>query len=381
MNISFQKNGAVLSQALCSILFCLYSFVFTCFYQANELALMIRRLTDGIQLYLNRWVVGLLLTGLLLLLQRGLLRLMGGSGHRLYVLSFVPSFLVLMFLSSFTGIAPFAAFLPKLGTSLVLVVLAVGLFVWRQRRNVDTETEYNPMFFLPQSVWFMALLMFAAAYGGAVPAKLHQQLVMEMLIKSGNSEKALEVGKRDTDADSALTSLRVLALANEGLLGEQLFDFPLRGKSAAMMPNGKSVRWFTLNAKTLDTLFVVPTPHDEYITLNGLEKWAEEHKLTKPAYDYLLCGYLLDRRTDLFAINVFRYYPNNNELPKHYREALTLYMHQRTNPVVVYSNNLMETDYQDFQDLENKYKNRAERINALRSVYGNTYWFYYNYGE
>ncbi len=381
MNISFQKNGAVLSQALCSILFCLYSFVFTCFYQANELALMIRRLTDGIQLYLNRWVVGLLLTGLLLLLQRGLLRLTGGSGHRLYVLSFVPSFLVLMFLSSFTGIAPFAAFLPKLGTSLVLVVLAVGLFVWRQRRNVDTETEYNPMFFLPLSVWFVALLMFAAAYGGAVPAKLHQQLVMETLIKSGNSEKALEVGKRDTDTDSVLTSLRVLALANEGLLGDHLFEYPLQGKSAAMMPNGKSVKWLTLNAKTLDTLFVVPTSHDEYITLNGLEKWAEEHKLTKPAYDYLLCGYLLDRRIDVFAANVFRYYPNNNELPKHYREALTLYMHQRTNPVVVYSNNLMETDYQDFQDLENKYKNRTERINALRSVYGNTYWYYYNYGE
>ena len=99
------------------------------------------------------------------------------------------------------------------------------------------------------------------------------------------------------------------------------------------------------------------------------------------AIDYLLCGYLLDRRIDVFAVNVFRYYPNNNELPKHYREALTLYMHQRTNPVVVYRNNLMETDYQDFQDLENKYKNRAERINALRSVYGNTYWFYYNYGE
>lgn len=381
MNISFQKNGAVLSQALCSILFCLYSLVFTCFYQAKELAWMIHRLTDGVQLYLNRWVVGFLLTALLLLLQRGLLRLMGGSGQKLYVLSFVPSFWVLMFLSSFTGIAAFTAFLPKLIVSLVLVVLAIGLIVWRKKRCVDTDTEDNPMSFLPQLVWFMALLMFAAAYGGAVPAKLHQRLAMETLIKSGNSEKALEVGKRDTDTDSVLTSLRVLALANEGLLGEHLFEYPLQGESAAMMPNGKSVKWLTLNAKTLDTLFVVPTSHDEYITLSGLEKWAEEHKLTKPAYDYLLCGYLLDRRIDVFAANVFRYYPNNNELPKHYREALTLYMHQRTNPVVVYSNNLMETDYQDFQDLENKYKNRAERINALRSVYGNTYWFYYNYGE
>ena len=109
MNISLQKNGAMLSQVLCSILFCLYCFAYTCFYQAQELALMVHRLTGGVPLYLNRWVVGLLLTAILLLLQMGVFRLMR-SVLRLYILSFVPSFLLLMFLSAFTGIAPFSAF-------------------------------------------------------------------------------------------------------------------------------------------------------------------------------------------------------------------------------------------------------------------------------
>ena len=39
----------------------------------------------------------------------------------------------------------------------------------------------------------------------------------------------------------------------------------------------------------------------------------------------------------------------------------------------------MEADFQDFQSLEDKYKNTTERRNMLCDVYGNTYWFYYFY--
>ena len=170
-----------------------------------------------------------------------------------------------MFLSAFTGIAPFSAFLPKLCVSLVLIALATCLFLMGIKRVSTTQEEDNPTAIPYMSMWFMALLMFATAYGGAVYGKLHQRLVMETLIKDGHSEEALEVGKRDVDTDSLLTSLRTLALANEGLLGEHLFEYPLMGKSAAMMPDGKSVKWLTLDAKTLDSLFVIITPHDEYI--------------------------------------------------------------------------------------------------------------------
>jgi aminoglycoside N3'-acetyltransferase len=46
---------------------------------------------------------------------------------------------------------------------------------------------------------------------------------------------------------------------------------------------------------------------------------------------------------------------------------------------VVYNNDVMEADYQDFQNLENAYENVRERKNMVRSTYGNTYWFYYEY--
>ena len=40
---------------------------------------------------------------------------------------------------------------------------------------------------------------------------------------------------------------------------------------------------------------------------------------------------------------------------------------------------MKEADYDDFQDLGDKYGNKRERYTALRDKYGDTYWFYYHY--
>ena len=66
-------------------------------------------------------------------------------------------------------------------------------------------------------------------------------------------------------------------------------------------------------------------------------------------------------------------------MPKHYREALILYTHLRSNPKFVYCSNVMDTDFQDFQDLNRKYPRRMERMNIIRDIYGKTYWYYYLY--
>lgn len=52
--------------------------------------------------------------------------------------------------------------------------------------------------------------------------------------------------------------------------------------------------------------------------------------------DYLLCGYLIDKDVDRFAQEIGKYYTVDEHLPKHYREALTMYTHLRSNPVQVY---------------------------------------------
>ena len=40
----------------------------------------------------------------------------------------------------------------------------------------------------------------------------------------------------------------------------------------------------------------------------------------------------------------------------------------------------MDADFQDFQQMEHKFANPEERRNAIRDTYGNTYWYYYEYG-
>lgn len=39
----------------------------------------------------------------------------------------------------------------------------------------------------------------------------------------------------------------------------------------------------------------------------------------------------------------------------------------------------MDADFQDYQRLEHRIANKAERRNKIRDVYGNTYWYYYQY--
>lgn len=95
--------------------------------------------------------------------------------------------------------------------------------------------------------------------------------------------------------------------------------------------------------------------------------------------DYLLCGYLIDRQIDQFAKEVGRYYHINDSLPKHYREALTLYTHMRTRPRVVYHNAVMDEDYDNFQELERDYKDATERKGKVEEKYRETYWYYYKY--
>lgn len=100
----------------------------------------------------------------------------------------------------------------------------------------------------------------------------------------------------------------------------------------------------------------------------------------KSVTDYILCGYLLDKNLDGF-VNIIKnkYNLSSPALPKHYREALTLYTHLRSNPVLIFHSEIMDADYADFQKLEEKYNNKSERFSYVKDTYGETYWFYYFY--
>ena len=93
----------------------------------------------------------------------------------------------------------------------------------------------------------------------------------------------------------------------------------------------------------------------------------------------LFRSYLIDRQIDDFAREIQRRYTITDSLPKHYREALTLYTHLRSRPVVVYHDNVMDEDYDNLSELERQYPDKTERKVKVEEHYRGTYWYYYRY--
>jgi hypothetical protein len=100
--------------------------------------------------------------------------------------------------------------------------------------------------------------------------------------------------------------------------------------------------------------------------------------------DYQLCGLLIEKRIDDFVRLLRRYYSESDtliidQLPRHYREAMTLYTHLRSRPVVIYQNSVMDEDWKNLQELEAKYPDATERKGKVEEQYRGTYWYYYEY--
>lgn len=187
-----------------------------------------------------------------------------------------------------------------------------------------------------QYTLIVAMLMFVI--GIAIDAKdvtTYTRRVRHYL-DEGNYEKALQVGDRSDKTDRQLMLLRMEALHHEGLLGERLFTYPIVGRG------------------------------DELVAKGG---------------DYELCAYLIDKKLDRFVAALPKYYPVNEQLPRHYREALVLYRHLRANPVIVYHDNVMDTDYEDLQEQKHKIQDKKARQVALFQNYEGTYWYYFDYSN
>ena len=176
----------------------------------------------------------------------------------------------------------------------------------------------------------------------------------------------------------------MFALNMTGELGEKLFNYPTPGKSDAILPaEGKSrfamyptdSLYKALGAKPKAGMTVA-----KYLELMQRRDSVDDKKIA----DYLLCGLLLDKRLDEFASKLKTLYSDNDtliidNLPKHYREALTLYMHSRSNPSVHFKVPVTEEDYANYQELKQQYQDSLERKTRVSEEYRGPYWYFFEY--
>lgn len=375
-----KNDSTVVLRILCAVVFVAFCFLWLYCFQADMLAVAQHVLSHG-QTHYHRLWGSVLITFLLLLLQLGVYAVVR-LRKRWHALTYLPSLLALAML---TGVNDDLHSHLSFGfwvwlAPLLLVLWAGGV---RLARFFEPyEPQERPGLFT-RRVWTnmlaLALMMLFVALTTNTNAVFHYRSHVETALAEGDYDEALRVGNRSHETDVSLTMLRAYALSRQGQLGELLFHYPVAGSTSDdLLPlNGRGHALLVPEDSIYRHLGARPV--GSMTTRRYLDLLQQRGKATTAVGDYLLCGLLIDRNLDDFARNVERFYTLDESLPRHYREALVLYAHLRSHPVVVYHDAVTDTDYADLQELERKYPDDTERKGKVMEKYAGSYWYYFEY--
>lgn len=376
---NYRKNGTTMNRIVCAVLFCTFTFVYLYAYQNDVLAVGQHVLSGG-QTHYSRFIGAFLITLVLGLLQLGVSTITNLSKST-YALTYFPSLLVLAVITSVDSKIDqgfsFGAWVWWFPILLILFALVCRL---EKILQLYESTSTGGGIF-SQSMWINILIMliffFCVGLVGNSDTVFHYRLKVERYLSQGKYDEALLVGRHSLECDSSLTMLRAYALARKGKLPDALFQYAICGGSESLLPNGNNVKGLLFDTHEIYNFLgrmIVTKPITPQKYLSTIKK---HHLDNRPAADYILCGYLLDKNLDSFAASIANYYDLNEELPRHYSEAIIMYNHLHRNNPIKYENDVTEADYQDYQKLTKQIRDNKEVKSRLRDVYGNTYWYYY----
>ena len=381
-NRNLEDGSATVVRTVCAIVFLLFVAIYVFFYQEDTLALTQHILSGGATIY-SRVIGGIIITIVLALLHFTTAKVMRTKPLCIYALSCFPSLYILAMLTDFDTSQPlspwrwWAILMPLAAAVWWGVVYFLGELLRYRCSDIRHEEGYLART-LGCNIFILAAMMIGVGLLSNSNDITHYRLRMERLLMHGEYAKALEVGKASDKTDASLTMLRVFALAHEGRLGDELFKYPVRGTSASIVPELSDGKMLMLSPDSVYRMLGAIPRHGQ-TTKNYLKAIVKSGQATKAAVEYQLCGMLIDKDLDGFVNLLMKTHKIDDTLPLHYREALILYTHRRSSPKVVFSNTVMDTDYDDMQRLEAETKSPGERRIQIYKQFSGTYWEYFDY--
>lgn len=375
-----KKGGTTLMHLVCAALFLVFTFCYLYFYQADVLAATQHVLSDG-RTHYDRTIGAIIITVTLFLFQVAVYK-MTHLERRSHAMTYFPSLLILTVL---TSASPQADGHLTIGVWLWAAPLLLILFIlWARmsRKFQPFEPDTNSSGFFSRLMWInvltLAVMFLLTGCLSDHNDVLHYRLRAEDCLLRGDYAGAAEAGHKAQATDSSLTMIRAYALSMQGQMADRLFTYPLTGGSDALLPNGSSVRLVLFpEAEIYRKIGPVTIPK---MRPKAYFAYLQKRHLGRAnATDYLLISYLLDCDLDSFADALSGHYQASKPLPKHYKEALTLYNHTRSNPKLEYHDTVTEADYADFMRLYRSEKNPTARRAKAAKTFGATYWFYYHF--
>ena len=381
-NRNREDGSATVVRTVCAIVFLLFVAIYVFFYQEDTLALTQHILSGGATIY-SRVIGGIIITIVLALLHFTTAKVMRTKPLCIYALSCFPSLYILAMLTDFDTSQPlspwrwWAILMPLAAAVWWGVVYFLGELLRYRCSDIRHEEGYLART-LGCNIFILAAMMIGVGLLSNSNDITHYRLRMERLLMHGEYAKALEVGKASDKTDASLTMLRVFALAHEGRLGDELFKYPVRGTSASIVPELSDGKMLMLSPDSVYRMLGAIPRHGQS-TKHYFNAIVKSGQATKAAIEYQLCGMLIDKDLDGFVNLLMKTHKIDDTLPLHYREALILYTHRRSSPKVVYSNTVMDTDYDDMQRLEAETKSPGERRIQIYKQFSGTFWEYFDY--
>ncbi|MGN0233377.1 MAG: DUF6057 family protein [Bacteroidaceae bacterium] len=390
-NSPHTRQVAQLMPYMCGIVFACFSFFYLYFYQADYLAQFQFHFSHGETTYES--LVGAVLIILPLLVLVFFCHKVLCWPLRLCALSWFPSSFLLTTVTSFRfpelpdydGGTPWFC----LVSLFVLFVIVACLCLMHPDATGERGTFSS---YLSSNLFVLLLLFFMTGALGYDSGPGHRELRVGHLLHDGRYEEAIDCCPATAASTYRLYALRTAALAIEGQLGEQFFGYPVPEGMQTLLPR-QSDSLFVYDA--LPVLYramrSVPQSSDAFCERRFLENTLALDSLPRPlALDYLLCSCLLSGELHSFSQLLAQHSDSlSTSLPKHYREALTLFRHlsphrvrsvvpsSSSKPVFVYEDEVMEESLLRFLRLHQASMQGDRQALDSLSVYAQTYWMYY----
>ena len=394
---SQQQKTAGLIRYSCGILFILFTFCYLFFLQGEILAEAQHVYSKGVTTY-NLLIGAIITTTVLQAIQRVVV-ILSRLPSRWHALSYLPSFLLLAVLTSADRETiqhfSFGVWMWLLPLSLVaycaIVIMLKKLSDASSKESTDIKTQVYPNF----------IVLFLLILGtGSIPQSsdvFHYELKAERLILHKDYTAALKVGERSLRATPRLTQLRMYALSQQGQLAELLFHYPQYYGSQGLLDVTDTMSTYRVSPRHICQHLGAYAGSTVHSTQRYYQLVLADSLWNQHTADYYLCSLLLDRQLSTFRRELPRYYNLSDtlphaydQLPKAYREALLLAGERKAamqgvlvvnaDTLARFSHQPLVADFCAYNQLKAQLKDENERVNKLHREFGNTYWWYYEYG-
>lgn len=375
------RQNSISSQrvhALMRVLFVVFTFLYFYCCQTPLLALVQHQLSEGQTTY-NPIISSLVLTFVLSVVQR-LVSTWVRFSESAYFFSYVPSAVMAVLLTAFTPAVDYTILI-GIGVAMICFIIAVIYSFVNKTSNIHSGQSFANLLSV-HSMGMLGIFLFMGGFSHSNDV-LTFELEAARSLENQDYDRALHIGEESLATSNRLTALRAYALSQcECGIGDSLFTFPLAetGARQLLFAPGDTLQQLLPPDSLYAKLEVWPSERETAIAYFERMKERSQHPMAK---DYWLTALLLEKDLSKFATELPHYYAkiDSVELPRSYKEALSVYNQENSKPLVFKGDSVMNDSYQQFLDKCTQYDDALIRKNEMRRKYGNTYWWYYYYQD